>query len=68
MTVPLSEAVARRVPVELRESIASGDLCAWMMLVTERVTASKRRTSPFCEVGVGAPGVEGVLGEGNGDG
>lgn len=46
MTVPFSLAVARRVPVELIERFATGALWAWMMLVTERETASKRRTSP----------------------
>lgn len=73
MTVPLSLAVANMVPVALRHTCATGDLCAWMMLVTDRDTASKRRTSPVecCEADVGAAGgVEenGVAGEGRGEG
>lgn len=56
--MPLSLAVARRVPEALRAMKAMGDLCAWMMLVTERETASKRRTSPadWGEVEGGAAG------------
>lgn len=46
MTVPLSEAVASMVPLLLRDTHASGVLCAWTMLVTDRERASKRRTSP----------------------
>lgn len=46
MTVPLSEAVASRVPVELVARCAMGVLCAWMMLDTWRERRSKMRTSP----------------------
>jgi hypothetical protein len=55
-TVPLSDAVASIVPVELRARQAMGDLCAWMTLMAERLRVSKRRTSPV----VGAGGAEGT--------
>ena len=69
MTVPFSEAVARRVPVELMERKEMGALCAW---IRERV--EKRSTSPdCCCVDVGGGCVElcaarGEVGEGTGDG
>ena len=50
MTVPLSEAVARRVPVELMERNEMGDLCAWMTLDTVKERVENRRTSPDCDV------------------
>lgn len=74
MTVPLSEDVASRVPVELSCRHERGDLWAWMMFVTDGVSASKTMTSPadWCELGSGA--AEGTLlekgedGEGSGEG
>lgn len=72
ITVPLSLAVARSVPALLSATCATGALCAWMMLVTDSETASKRSTSPD---GLDAPldeagGVveKGVAGDGSGDG
>lgn len=53
MTVPLSEAVARSVPVELIERNEMGDLCAWITLDTVKERVENRRTSPDWEaVGV----------------
>jgi hypothetical protein len=46
MTVPFSEAVARSVPVLLREICARGALCARTMFVTASRRVSKMRTSP----------------------
>ena len=46
MTVPLSDDVARRVPLALMVRCEMGDLCAWMTLTTARVRVSKSRTSP----------------------
>ena len=51
MTVPLSEAVAKRVPVELMERKEIGDLCAWITFATVSERVEKRRTSPDCCVG-----------------
>ena len=45
MTVPLSEAVARRVPAALSARKARGALCAWMALATVSERVEKRRTS-----------------------
>ena len=41
MTVPFSEDVARRVPVELMERKDKGALCAWMALTTVRERVEK---------------------------
>ena len=82
MTVPLSEAVARKVPAALSARKARGALCAWMTLATVSERVEKRRTSPDCaallfEVGVGAEApvgdwaegaASGAEGEGTGDG
>lgn len=46
ITVPLSDAVASMVPVELMERKEMGDLCAWMTFATVRERVEKRRTSP----------------------
>ena len=62
-TVPLSEAVASIVPVELSAKHAMGDLCAWMTLRAEREIVSKRRTSPVVGAG-GGPGIDNEDGEG----
>ena len=58
MTVPFSEAVARRVPEELRERKEMGDLWAWITFATVNERVEKSRTSPdwFVEV----EGVEGA--------
>lgn len=74
MTVPFSEDVARRVPVELMERKDKGALWAWMALTTVRERVEKMWTSPFCgsevEGGVGAEdvAVREVDGEGTGEG
>ena len=73
MTVPLSEAVARRVPAALSAKQARGVLCAWTMFVTLRDSASNRSTSPAPdleeEIGAADGGdANGVLGESRGDG
>ena len=47
MMVPLSEAVARRVPVLLRVTQESGERWASTTLIASSLTASKRRTSPL---------------------
>lgn len=64
--MPLSEAVARSDPVELRLSEEMGVLCAWIMLVTLSESKSKMRTSPgeVCE----EVAEKGELGEGTGEG
>lgn len=74
MTVPLSEAVARRVPVELMERKEMGALWAWMTLETVRERVEKRSTSPDCDA-VGVVGgaeagcvASGDAAEGTGDG
>jgi len=54
MTVPLSEAVARRSPLGDKDRRAIGVLCAEMMFTGERARVSKRRTSPVCCEGPGA--------------
>jgi hypothetical protein len=81
MTVPLSEAVASMVPVELMARKEMGDLCAWTTLATVRVRVENRRTSPDWELEPvllpAAPDVDpafagcverGDVGEGTGDG
>lgn len=77
MTVPLSEAVARSVPVELMERKEMGDLWAWMTLETVKERVEKRRRSPVCcaadaAAGDGGGGEAGVAsgesGDGTGDG
>jgi hypothetical protein len=50
--VPLSDAVARRVPVELIERKEIGALCAWITFATVSERVEKRRTSPDCCVEV----------------
>ena len=55
MTVPLSEAVASIVPVELRERCAIGDLCAWTTFKAESEMVSNNKTSPVVGGG-GGPG------------
>ena len=56
MTVPLSDAVARRVPEGDMTNAESGDLCARMIFVRVRVVVENRRTSP-------AAGCCGTLGD-----
>lgn len=46
MTVPFSEEVARRVPVELMDRKERGALWAWMTLATVRERVEKSSTSP----------------------
>jgi len=46
MTVPLSDAVASIVPVELMERKEIGDLCAWITLATVKERVENSRTSP----------------------
>ena len=50
MTVPLSDAVASIVPVELMERNEMGDLCAWMTLTTVSFGVENKTTSPVCGV------------------
>ena len=52
MTVPLSDAVAKMVPVELMERKEMGALCAWITFATVSERVEKRSTSPDCCVGV----------------
>lgn len=47
MMVPLSEAVARRVPVLLTAMQERGERCASTTLMASSFNASKRRTSPL---------------------
>jgi len=54
--VPLSEAVARRVPSLLRAMQDSGERCASTTLMASSLTASKRRTSPLVGAMCVAPG------------
>lgn len=72
MTVPLSEAVARRVPVGLRLRREMGDLWACMTLATVRERVENRRTSPDCDGNWEGAGVgcvdNGVAGDGTGEG
>lgn len=74
MTVPLSEAVASSVPVELIERKDMGDLCAWITFETVKERVEKRRTSPdcCCAEDVGGEEVDWlaseVVGEGTGEG
>ena len=72
MTVPLSDAVARRVPEGEIASAESGDLCARMMFVSVRVVVENRRTSPVagcCDALGGDVDAEAVdEGEGMGEG
>ena len=51
--MPLSEAVASIVPVELMDRKEIGDLCAWMTFATVSERVEKSKTSPVC----GAAGV-----------
>lgn len=75
--MPLSEEVARRVPVELIERKEMGALWAWMTLATVRERVEKRRTSPDCEEDpdeddaefmADVPGESDVVGDGTGEG
>ena len=73
MTVPFSDAVARRVPVELMERKEIGDLCAWMTFATVSERVEKRRTSPVVGAEEEAAGCWVAVaweraGEGTGDG
>lgn len=75
MTVPLSDAVASKVPVELMAMNEMGDLCAWMTFTTVSVRVSKSRTSPESEAGaveaagrVWAAVERGEVGDGTGEG
>jgi len=52
ITVPLSDAVAKRVPVELMERKEMGALCAWITFETVSERVEKRKTSPDCCIGV----------------
>ena len=56
MMVPLSDAVARRVPSLLRAMHKSGERCASTTLMASSFTASKRRTSPLVGGMCVAPG------------
>ncbi len=47
MMVPLSEAVARRVPASLTVMHDSGDRCASTTFIASSLRVSKRRTSPL---------------------
>ena len=47
MIVPLSEAVARRVPASLTVMQERGDRCASTTLIASSLRVSKRRTSPL---------------------
>lgn len=47
MIVPLSEAVARRVPALLTVTQESGERCASTTLMASSFSVSKRRTSPL---------------------
>lgn len=70
MTVPLSDAVAKRVPVELIERKEIGALCARITFETLSERVEKRKTSPDCCVGVVCGGWvrSVVVGEGTVDG
>lgn len=68
MTVPLSEAVASRVPVELMERNEMGDLWAWITLATVSERVEKRMTSPACEEEAEEGGLSREAGDGTGDG
>ena len=74
MTVPLSEAEASMVPVELMERKEMGDLCAWITFSTRSLRVQKTMMSPDCweMVGGGVAGVgccdKGDVGEGTGEG
>lgn len=73
MIVPLSDAVARRVPEGEIASAESGDLCARIMLVSVRVVVENKSTSPVAgddELGAGEADEEPVVvrGDGTGDG
>lgn len=75
MTVPFSDAVAKRVPDELMERKDIGALCACMTLATVSERVENRRTSPDCctsaeDVGCTpeACGGSGDAGDGTGDG
>lgn len=48
ITVPLSEAVARRSPLGERDRRAMGVLWAGIMLIGVNARVSKTRTSPVC--------------------
>ena len=52
MTVPLSDEVARREPVEFRDKKEMGDLCAWMTFATVSERVENMITSPdVCATG-----------------
>ena len=74
MTVPLSLAVARRVPVLLSCTQASEVLCAWTIFVTLNERASNSITSPADCVELATGAADGtelpndVEGEGSGEG
>jgi len=70
MTVPLSDAVAKMVPVELMERKEMGALWAWITFATVSERVEKRRTSPDCCVGVVCGGCVrlAVVGDGTADG
>jgi hypothetical protein len=70
MTVPLSEAVANMVPVELIARNDIGALWAWMTLATVFVAVENIRTSPdwVCAVEDDAEVDAGADGEGTVEG
>lgn len=74
MTVPLSDDVAKRVPVELMERKEMGDLCASRITsATVNVRVEKSITSPDCWAGAEAWAGAGCwesgdVGEGTGEG
>lgn len=68
--MPLSEAVARSVPVELIERKEMGDLWAWITFATVSDRVEKRITSPACEEDEDEEdgGLSKEAGDGTGDG
>lgn len=56
MIVPLSEAVAKRVPALLRVMQESGDRCASTTLTASSFSESKRSTSPLVGATCDVPG------------
>lgn len=74
MTVPLSDAVASSVPVELIARKEIGALCAWMTFATVSERVENNRTSPVCcpacggDVGCADGCARGDVGDGTGDG
>lgn len=68
MIVPLSDAVAKRVPEGEIASADRGDLCARIMLVSVKVVVEKRSTSPVAGIGLEEEGPVEDRGDGTGEG